>query len=154
MLTRYSRQTRPRRGAATVEFAVVLPVLLTFILGIIEFGRLVMVAQVSTNAARETARYASQGSANTMTVEAHTRNYLTAAGINGAAAGPGSAVTITIEYQSGETWTTTTDPSVLPSGTPIRATVSSNFNQQSWLPTRFFVGDNLPVQGVVIMRKE
>ena len=41
---------RGRRGAATVEFAVVIPILLTFILGIIEVGRLVMVAQVATNA--------------------------------------------------------------------------------------------------------
>ena len=149
------RTRRPRRGAATVEFAVVVPILLTFILGIIEIGRLVMVAQVDTNAAREAARYAAQGKANTATVETYARTYLTNAGIAKAAAGNDSAVTVTIEYQaSSESWTATTDPAALPSGTPIRVTVSTNFDQQSWLPTRFFVGDGKQVQGVSIMRKE
>ena len=156
MLARIPRtaHTARRRGAATVEFAVIIPVLLLFILGIIEIGRLVMVAQIDTNAAREAARYAAQGGASTATIDTYTRNYLTAAGINGAAAGTGSAVTITVESQANGTWTTTTDPSTLPAGTPIRVTVSSNFNQQSWLPSRFFVGNNTQVQGVAIMRKE
>jgi Flp pilus assembly protein TadG len=153
MLARTCHPAR-RRGAATVEFAVVVPILLLFILGIIEIGRLVMVAQVDTNAAREAARYASQGAANTSTIDTYTRNYLTSAGINGAAAGQDSAVTVTVEAQANGTWAATNDPSTLPSGTPIKVTVSSNFNQQSWLPTRFFVGNNTQVQGVAIMRKE
>jgi Flp pilus assembly protein TadG len=148
-----SRPAR-RRGSSTVEFAVVAPVLLTFILGIIEVGRLVMVAQVDTNAAREAARYAAQGKADTATVDTYTRTYLTAAGINGAASGAGSSTTVAVEYQNGTNWTSTTDPSTLASGTPIRVTVSVNFNQQSWLPTRFFTGNNTQVQGVAIMRKE
>ena len=151
MRARHSRSAFQRKGAATVEFAVVIPILLVFILGIIEIGRLVMVAQVNTNAAREAARYASQGGANSSTIDTYTRNYLSAAGVTGAT---GSAVTVTIESQSGTTWASTTDPATLPSGTPIRVTVSANFNQQSWLPSRFFVGDNTQVQGVAIMRKE
>jgi Flp pilus assembly protein TadG len=154
MLARAPFSPRRRRGAATVEFAVVVPVLLLFILGIIEIGRLVMVAQVNTNAAREAARYAAQGSGDAATVETYTRNYLTAAGINGAAAGQNSAVTVTIEQQASGNWSAVTDPSGVPSGTPLRVTVSANFNQQSWLPTRFFVGNNTPVQGVAVMRKE
>src|SRR5690349_16982247 len=123
LLARTARTSRPRRrGAATVEFAVVVPILLTFILGIIEIGRLVMVAQVDTNAAREAARYAAQGGANTAAVDSYVRTYLSAAGINSAASGPGSAVTVTVEYQSGTTWTATTDPTTVPSGTPIRVT--------------------------------
>jgi Flp pilus assembly protein TadG len=47
---------RTERGAVAVEFAVVLPVLLIFLLGIIEFG-LAFNAQISlTQAAREGAR--------------------------------------------------------------------------------------------------
>ena len=149
------RPTRARRrGAATVEFAVVVPVLLMFILGIIEVGRLVMVAQVDTNAAREAARYAAQGGGDTTAVDAYTRTYLTAAGISNAASGQNSAVTVAVEYQSAGAWAAATDPSTLPSGTPIRVTVSVNFNQQSWLPTRFFVANNTQVQGVAVMRKE
>ncbi|MFI7585166.1 TadE/TadG family type IV pilus assembly protein [Kocuria sp. M1N1S27] len=47
---------RSERGAAAVEFALVVPILLALVLGIIEFGRAYN-AQISlTHAARETAR--------------------------------------------------------------------------------------------------
>jgi Flp pilus assembly protein TadG len=49
---------RGRRGAALVEAALVLPVVLMFLFGILEYGRYVMMRQVLTNAAREGARYA------------------------------------------------------------------------------------------------
>ena len=53
-----ARRSRKRRGAAVVEFAVVSPVLILLIFEILEFGRLVMVQQVLTNASREGARRA------------------------------------------------------------------------------------------------
>ncbi len=49
---------RARRGAALVEAALVLPLVLMFLFGILEYGRYVMMRQVLTNAAREGARYA------------------------------------------------------------------------------------------------
>ena len=50
---------RPRaRAAAIVEFAVVSPLLLTILFGIIEYGYIFMVRQTLTNAAREGARIA------------------------------------------------------------------------------------------------
>jgi Flp pilus assembly protein TadG len=56
-----SRRTTPptsRSGAALVEFAIVFPVFILVILGIIEFGRAFMIGQLVTNAAREGARQA------------------------------------------------------------------------------------------------
>lgn len=44
------------RGAAAVEFALVLPILLTLVLGTIEFGRAYNVQISLTHAAREAAR--------------------------------------------------------------------------------------------------
>lgn len=44
------------RGAALVEFAIVLPLLLLLLVGIIEFGLLFYNKQVLTNASREGAR--------------------------------------------------------------------------------------------------
>ncbi|MFF2273463.1 TadE/TadG family type IV pilus assembly protein [Agromyces sp. NPDC058136] len=44
------------RGAAAVEFALVLPLLLLVILGIFEFGRLFNIQLVVANSAREAAR--------------------------------------------------------------------------------------------------
>jgi Flp pilus assembly protein TadG len=47
-----------RRGAAVVEAALVLPIVITFLFGILEYGRYVMTLQMVTNAAREGANYA------------------------------------------------------------------------------------------------
>lgn len=47
---------KERRGAAMVEMAVVLPVFFMVVMGIVEFGRGMMVTQVVTNCAREAAR--------------------------------------------------------------------------------------------------
>lgn len=55
---------RRRQGAAAVEAAVVLPVLLIFIAGIIDIGRLPKYADTLTNAARIGAQY---GCVNTTT---------------------------------------------------------------------------------------
>ena len=56
-VSRYSRG-QTRRGAAIVEMAVVTPLLLTMIFGVIEFGNSFMIRQMLTNAAREGARVA------------------------------------------------------------------------------------------------
>ncbi len=47
---------RSERGAAAVEFALVVPILLALLLGIVEFGRAYNVQISLTHAARETAR--------------------------------------------------------------------------------------------------
>ncbi len=56
--TRPLSQWRSRSGQALVEFALVVPLLLILILGIVEFGRAWNVYQVITDAAREAARSA------------------------------------------------------------------------------------------------
>jgi Flp pilus assembly protein TadG len=55
--TRRISETRERRrGAAVVEFAVILPLLIALLLGVIEYGWLFMVRQTLQNAAREGCR--------------------------------------------------------------------------------------------------
>jgi Flp pilus assembly protein TadG len=49
---------RKRRAAVSVEAVFALPILLMFLMGILEYGRYIMTQQVLTNAAREGARYA------------------------------------------------------------------------------------------------
>jgi Flp pilus assembly protein TadG len=53
------RRTRGERqkGAALVEFAVVLPILVLLLIGMMEFGLLLYNQHVLTNASREGARY-------------------------------------------------------------------------------------------------
>ena len=57
ILKRGPRRVR-RRGAALVEFALVMPLLLLLLVGIMEFGRAWSQTQVITDAARQGARLA------------------------------------------------------------------------------------------------
>ncbi len=58
-MNRQGKQSdRSVRGAAVVELAVVLPLLLTLVFGIIEFGWVFMVRETLTNASREGCRVA------------------------------------------------------------------------------------------------
>lgn len=50
------RSSHGERGAAAIEFALVLPILLLLILGIFEFGRVFSIQVSLSNAAREGAR--------------------------------------------------------------------------------------------------
>jgi len=55
MRTRISKKCA-RRGAAVVEMAVVTPILLMMIFGVMEFGWVLMVRETMTNATREACR--------------------------------------------------------------------------------------------------
>ncbi len=119
----YSRRNRRRRGVAAVEFAVVAPVLILLIFGILEFGRLVMVQQVLTNASREGARRAILEQTTSSEIESVVNDYLTSASISGA--------------------TVTVSPSSLNStgfGDPVTVRVSVPFEQVSWISPWFLGG--------------
>ncbi len=62
------RVSRLRRGAAVLETALVLNVLLLGLLGTFEYGRMIMIRQLMDNAAREGARLAVVGTAADHTV--------------------------------------------------------------------------------------
>lgn len=72
-----------RKGAALVELAIVLPLLLVLIFGIIEFGLLLYNRQIITNASREAARFGivqdiprKTGAEITAVVDAYCANHL------------------------------------------------------------------------------
>lgn len=93
------RRARGRRGQALVEFALVAPLLLLLILGLIDFARAWNVYQVITDAAREGARNA--------VVQNQTLTEAEVTGIIGAALGRANldpdATTITITgFNSGQ----------------------------------------------------
>jgi Flp pilus assembly protein TadG len=71
----------PRRAAASVEFVVVLPLLVALLVGLWEVGRLVEIEQVMNNAAREGARQAATAQVNVSQVQTVVINYLKAAGV-------------------------------------------------------------------------
>lgn len=105
------RFPRSSDGSATVEFALLAPILALLIGGIIEVGNLTQVAMLVSNAAREGARYASVQSTTTDPATA-VDNYLTSTvggrgnvswtkssisvTYNPSAGGVGSAATVTV----------------------------------------------------------
>lgn len=125
-----------RLGAATVEFAVVVPVFFLLVFGMIEFGRMVMVQQVITNASREGARQAVLDGATTGEVQTAVNSYLTSGSISGA--------TITVSPNP---------PTNAAFGDPVTVTVSIPFSQVSWLPSPMFLGGKT-LTATTVMRRE
>src|SRR3954470_19522556 len=78
------RHAAARRGAAVVEFAVVSPLLVLLLLGMIECGRMIMVQQTITTAAREGARTAIVEGTSVATAKTTVESFLTGAGVRGA----------------------------------------------------------------------
>lgn len=98
MIPGRSRWKAGQRGAAAVEFALVLPLLLMLVLGAIDWGWYFFVREVVTNAAREGARAGAVASVATPTATAQdvAANYLTSAGLTSGEAPVASMGTATV----------------------------------------------------------
>jgi Flp pilus assembly protein TadG len=122
-LEKFRRSRRRNRGGvAVVEFAIVAPVFVLFVMGMIEVSRGLMIQEVITNAAREGARAAVVESSTTSTVTSAVQTYLTAANV------PTSAATITV-----------TIPAVRYNNFAT-VTVSVPYSKVSWVPVPKYLG--------------
>ncbi len=119
-----------------MEFAIVAPVFFLLVFGMIEYGRMVMVQQVITNASREGARVGVLDGATTAAVTTAVESYLQSAGIQGATVG-----------------VTPSPPSSAGYGAPVTVAVSVSFNQVSWLPSPMFLGGRV-LSATTVMRRE
>lgn len=130
------RKRNARRGASVVEFALVAPIFMLFVFGIVEYGRCVMVQQLLTNAAREGARRGVLDGSTTAEVQTAVRTYLGGASVNRA------TVVVSPDPPSSATF-----------GQPVTVTVSVPFSQVSWLGTPMYLrGRTLTAQST--MRRE
>ncbi len=130
---RRSSKRKPRQGVAAVEFAVLAPLLFLLIFGMIEFGRMVMVQQILTNASREGARRGILEQATATEVNSVVVDYLTNSSVAGA--------TVTISPAS---------LSDVGFGDPVKVSVSVPFDQVSWIPAPWFLArTNLTAQSVM-----
>lgn len=96
---------KSEKGQSLVEFALVLPVFLLILFGIIEFGRIWMTVNVITGAAREGARVAAVTAPDASRVRSTVQSVLTATNVGGATisvSGPSSgnqvSVTVSVNY--------------------------------------------------------
>lgn len=115
---------------------MVAPLFFLLVFGMIEYGRMVMVQQILTNASREGARRAVLDGATTSNVTDTVTSYLTSGSITGA--------TITVSPNP---------PSSAAYGDPVTVTVSVPFNQVSWLPSPMFLGGKT-LTATTVMRRE
>jgi Flp pilus assembly protein TadG len=104
-----TRLLRNERGAALLETAITIPIILLIAVGIFEFGRAYQTSQVLTNAAREGARIAILTETSDAQVRTVVRNYMASGGLPNAATaavnvdrnvemGTSSASRVTISY--------------------------------------------------------
>ncbi len=118
-----SGRKRIRHGVAAVEFAIVAPVFFLLALGLIEVGRMMMLQQALTNAAREGCRVAGLASSiDAATIDTRVRDYLQS--VVGTTALDATKVRITAPE-------TLTDVS---SGTDLIVAVELNYADATWLP--------------------
>jgi Flp pilus assembly protein TadG len=127
-----------RRAAASLEFALVFPVLLLVILGVIEFSRAFLTEHMLTLATREAARLASLEGSTVEEVRAVLHSYLT----------PGRVDTEAINVEI--------DPANLAemeTGDWITVSVSVRFEDVSLLSTPFFLAGRV-MRSECTMRRE
>ncbi len=125
------------RGAAAVEFAILLPVLMLILFGIVDFGMIMYSREVITNASREGARAGIVQSATKLTtgqIQAVVTNYLTGTGIN-----PGTVTT-----------TVTGAGLTAPNTLDVTVTYPYNF----FAPGILGLGTTITLTGQTVMRQE
>jgi hypothetical protein len=143
---------RSERGAELIEFALVFPMLLLVVLGMVDFGFLFQRYEVLTNAAREGARMAVLPGYTTADVQARVCNYVQGGGI---------PITGTCPNPSNPVIPAPSDVTIaLPGGGSVAAKRVTITYTNSYLfigPIAAMFGGNLstrPITTVAIMRNE
>jgi Flp pilus assembly protein TadG len=144
-VTIHPRRNRPtcRRGAAAVEFAIILPLFITLLFGIWEVGRLVQVSQVLANAAREAAREASTATVNMATIQSNVQTYIT-----GAEPRITNFTGFSVAYAN-LTNTSVTDPTNAKQLDKFTITVTVPFDNIRWSLTKMFTPTGTQVSSTV-----
>lgn len=140
MRLRRVKPTHPgRRGTALVEMALVLPIFVAVTLGIVEFGRAMMVGQLITNAAREGARLGIiDGSTNAQVVSSVQQFLAESAGI----AAADLTITITVTPAAGNPNPNNEVANALPRDL-VNIFISVPFNKVSFVAGNYLNGKSL-----------
>jgi Flp pilus assembly protein TadG len=155
------RTARLRRGVAAVEFAVVAPVLLLLIFGIIELGRALMVQHVLSEAARDSARYAvvTEGAnKSTPVIQAYALSRLKSYGITTA-----NIPVVLVNDSSSTDLSACTGPTQqtgaasfgkYTNGSEVTVKVTVNFSEVTWIPFVRFIGANAQLTAQYTLRRD
>lgn len=129
------RRVRNSRGASTVEFALVAPLIFLFVFGVLELGRVILIQQTLAHATREGARLAALPNTTESDVIAEVASV----------AARGSVPGVNVQVAPNPTGATIGDPIV------VTATVS--YDNVSWVPSSWFL-QNPTLVSSTSMRKE
>jgi Flp pilus assembly protein TadG len=133
-VTRFKKR---EKGSSVVEFAVVLPILLAFLFGILEFGRVMMVCHTLNNAARAGARIAVlPGADNSAVLNA----------INSELSGSGLTMDV-IEFSPSDVEDADRDD-------PVTVSVKINYDSIGFVTGFFPMLNGVQFKGTAVMRKE
>jgi hypothetical protein len=147
------RSNANRRGAAMVECALILPVFMMLVLGVLEIGSALRASTILQSACRESGRLASMdwryivspGQTANQKIEADLRNFITASGL------PGDDLTVNLVYADGANEGQTFDLSDEDNDLQmLKIEVLLPYSSVSLFPVRFMGNKNL--KAFVIMR--
>jgi len=109
MIQSYKTRRTEQKAQAIVELALVLPILLLMLMGIVEASRIFMAQHAITNAAREGARVGVLPTSTTNDVESAISGYMSAAGLTGATTvsmsnvgptvDPGATTSVSVQHE-------------------------------------------------------
>ena len=128
-------QWQRRAGAAMVEMAVLLPIFVTVILGIIEFGRAMMVGQLVTNAARDGARMAISNNTTNQQVQTTISNF-----IQSSVGAAQANITVTITNSNPQSGNSLSNAKM---GDLITVAVAIPFSTVSYIPPTYLAGASI-----------
>ncbi|MBS0202206.1 MAG: pilus assembly protein [Planctomycetes bacterium] len=127
------KETSPRRGATTVEFAICLPILFSVLFGLLEFSRVTQLQQAARLAAFEGARSGIPLNATTADVQASVNKVMSAVSIS--------------------SFTTTITPGMLAYTSPtVSVTVTLSPNANAWF--KWYVSDSSSITANVTLARE
>jgi Flp pilus assembly protein TadG len=142
---------RDRRGAATVEFAVAAPILLTLVLGTIDVGQLANVGQRVGGASAAASREAAKASVDTLAeVEACAKGFLAERYPQLSDSELDSAMAVAVYDSNG---TEVSDLSTIDMGDPMSIAVTFSFDSVRWL-TGVGLGQNRTLEETTVVRRE
>lgn len=133
------RKRREERGAAAVEFALIMPIFLLLLFGIIDFGYMINRSSVINNAARDAVREASLGGNETQVRAAAN------ASLNGV---PRATVTVSCRKDDGAACSFSTK------ATGDRAIVSIRYQHKMLTPVGIFIPGGFDLSRTAEMRIE
>jgi Flp pilus assembly protein TadG len=142
-LDRRRRESSRRRGAATVELALCLPLLMTMTLGVCEIGQALKVEALLSEAARKACATASRPACSNADVITDALALLSTNNI------PTGQVTVTILVNDAAGNVLTA-----PANAKISVTVSIPVSQVNWTNTQKFLGAGAVLSQTMVMAKQ